>query len=71
MVRGSQCSLGDGVIYTTDCRVTLIQSVLLSGRTFNKRIAFGEFVTEISHVKIAENTRHSLQRDDRGETTTN
>ncbi len=49
-----QCSMGDGMIDTGDCCVTMIQNVLLSGRAFNKLSVFGKFMTEISFVKVTK-----------------
>ncbi len=55
LVRVTQCSMGDGVIGSVDCGVIVIQNILLSGWAFNKLPVIGEFMAEITFVKVAEN----------------
>ena len=46
VVREAECGVGDSVISSADCRVTMIQYILLSGRAFNELFVFRKFVTE-------------------------
>ena len=50
---------GDGLISTSYCGVAVIQNVLLPGRAFNKLSVFGEFMREVSLVKVAEDNNKS------------
>lgn len=43
-----------GVISTVDCRATVMQNILLSGRAFHKLSVFRELMAVIFFVKIAE-----------------
>ncbi len=54
VARVFQCSVGDSVTGFAYCSITMIQNILLSGWAFNKLFAFGEFVAEISFVKVTE-----------------
>jgi len=54
VVRVAQCSAGDGVIGVVNSCVTVIQDILLSGRTFYKLFVFGEFMGEVTFVKVAK-----------------
>ncbi len=54
LVRVAQWSSWDSVIGTAYCSEVVIQNVLLSGGTFNKLSVFGEFICEISFVKVTK-----------------
>ena len=61
MVRVAQCSPGDGMISTTDCGVTVVQSVPLSGRAINKLSVFGQFVAEVTFVKVTKDNNYGVR----------
>ena len=54
MVRVAHCSPGDSMISTTDCGVTVVQSVPLSGRAIIKLSVFGQFMAEVPFVKVTK-----------------
>ncbi len=58
MVRVSQCSAGNGMMGSVDCNVTVIQNVVPYGWRFNKLVSlFGEFMAEITFVKVTKDNK--------------
>ncbi len=49
--------MGDGVIGTADCSVTMIQNILLSGQAFNKLSVFGKFMPDMTFIKVTEDNK--------------